>query len=172
MSRAIQANTRSEGVHAISAPTIIACAVVMVAPCIPAHSIDNSPLSPVQSAPGMPAPCSCSIAAVFLVCDRRLRKFVEPFPIGLVAFPLTCVGFAALGRTKLLEVPAESDQPEGAVAVSIPAAVCHDAASAFGRRIQRTSVSWPSPKQKRAPVLFRLPPCSTRLDVWSAHPYV
>ena len=44
-----------------------------------------------------------------MVCDRRLRTFVEPSPIDSVAFPLTLVVLAALGRTKLLEVPAESD---------------------------------------------------------------
>jgi hypothetical protein len=55
------------------------------------------------------AASSCSIAGLFLVCDRRLRTFVEPSPIDSVAFPLTFVGLAALGRTKLLEAPAESD---------------------------------------------------------------
>jgi hypothetical protein len=52
---------------------------------------------------------STRIAGLFLVCDRRLGTFVEPSPIGLVAFALTFVNFAALGRTKLLEVPAASD---------------------------------------------------------------
>ncbi len=54
-------------------------------------------------------PGSCGIAGLFLVCDSRLRTFVEPSPIDSVAFPPTFVVLAALGRTKLLEVPAESD---------------------------------------------------------------
>jgi hypothetical protein len=49
----------------------------------------------------------------------------------------------------LLEVPAESDQPEGTVAVWIPATICHEAASAFVRRIQRMNFAWPSRRQNR-----------------------
>jgi hypothetical protein len=130
----IQANTRSEGVHASSAPTIIACAVVMIATCC-SRSLDRR--------------FRHTTAELFLACDRGLRTFVEPFPIGLVSFPLTFVGRAAAGRAKLLEVPAEADQPERTIAIWIPATICHGVASAFVRRIQRVNCSWPIPRQKR-----------------------
>jgi hypothetical protein len=96
----------------------------------PAHSI-------VNSRPGG----SSRIAGLSLLGDRRLRTFVEPFPIGLVALPLTFVDLAAPGRAKLLEVQAEADQPERTVAIRIPATICHEAASALVRRIQRMNCS-------------------------------
>jgi hypothetical protein len=61
-----------------------------------------------------------------LLGDRRLRTFVEPSPIGLVALPLTLVGLAAPGRAKLLEVQAEADQPERALAIRIRATIVPD----------------------------------------------
>ena len=73
--------------------------------------------------------------------DRRPGAFVEPSPIGLVAFPLTLVVLAAAGRTKLPEAPTEADQAEGAVAVRMLATICHEAASAFVRRIKRMNFS-------------------------------
>ena len=84
---------------------------------------------------------SSSVAGLSLLGDRRLRTFVEPSPIGLVALPLTFVGLAAPGRAKLLEVQAEADQPERALAIRIPATICHDAASALVRRIPRMNCS-------------------------------
>jgi len=96
----------------------------------PARSIGNS-------SPGG----SSHIAGLSLLGDRRLRTFVEPPPIGLVALPLTFVGLTAPGRAKLLEVQAEADQPERTVAIWIPATICHDATSALVRRIQRMNCS-------------------------------
>jgi hypothetical protein len=81
--------------------------------------------------------------------DRRFRTFVEPFPISPVAILLPLVDLAALRRAKLLEVPAAPDQPEGPLALRISAAICHDAASAFARRIQRMKFSWPRWRQSR-----------------------
>jgi hypothetical protein len=131
MSRTIQANTSSEGAHASKAPIIIAVTVVMIAPWC---------ASRIRSA--IPDPGgSSSVAGLSLLGDRRLRTFVEPSPIGLVALPLTLVGLAAPGRAKLLEVQAEADQPERALAIRIPATICHDAASALVRRIQRMNCS-------------------------------
>ena len=72
-----------------------------------------------------------------MVGDLCLRTVVEPAPIGSVAFPLTLVAFAATGRTKLHEAPAEPDQPEGTVAVRIATAIAHDTASAIVRCIKR-----------------------------------
>jgi hypothetical protein len=51
---------------------------------------------------------SCGTTGLFLVRGRWPRTFVEPSPIGFVALPLTLVTLAALGRAKLLEVPAAS----------------------------------------------------------------
>jgi hypothetical protein len=139
MSRMIQANTRSEGAHASKAPTIIAVTVVMIAPrCAPRTRLT------------VPDPGgSSSVAGLSSLGDRRLRTFVEPPPIGLVALPLTFVRLAAPGRAKLLEVQAEADQPERALAIGIRATICHDVASALVRRIQRMNCSWPLARQRR-----------------------
>ena len=99
MSRMIQANTRTAGVQASNTPTSIAVAVVIMAPLMPGSRCQHF-VNPNDSS---------SIALLFLVGDSRLGTFVEPFPIGFVAFPLAFVGFAAARRTKLLEAQAEAD---------------------------------------------------------------
>ena len=164
MSRTIQANTRSVGVHASNAPTIIACAVVMIAPGPPALStVPNSGVlkyAALVDAPRFsdtPVACSapsyslgsCTTVGLFLVRDRRFGAFVQPSPISSVSFPLPFVVLAAPGRTKLRELPAESHQPEGAVAVAIFATTGHEGASALDRSIKRMKFSCPRPRQER-----------------------
>jgi hypothetical protein len=93
--------------------------------------------------PASPEPLSCQLldgpahSTGNPVRDRRRGTIVKPFPVGRIALALALVDRAALVRAELLKAPAEADQPERAFAIRIPAAICHDAASAFARWIQR-----------------------------------
>jgi hypothetical protein len=103
--------------------------------------------------PASPEPLSCQYLdgparpTGKLIRDRRRGTIVKPFPVGRIALALALVDRAALVRAELLKAPAEADQPERAFAIRIPAAICHDAASAFARWIQR--MNSPSRKHRR-----------------------
>ena len=96
-----------------------------------------------QLQPALPAlwscqlPDACARSTGHPVRDRRRGTIVKPLPVGRVALALALVDRAAFVRAELLKAPAEADRPEWPFAVRIPAAIGHDAASAWARWIQR-----------------------------------